>query len=116
MLLHLGGDWAANSNRVIAILDYSTVCGARSCKRMIADAQARGMLERIDDTEARSMILLSVPQVVGPGGTRSARPGAGTRVVLSPISAAALKGRLLSNAMYMDFPVASRRRLSRKGR
>lgn len=102
MLLHLGGDWAANSNRVIAILDYSTVCGARSCKRVLADAQARGLLSRIDETETRSMILMSVPQ--------------GTRVVLSPISAAALKGRLQSNAVYMDFPVVSRRRSSKKGK
>jgi regulator of extracellular matrix RemA (YlzA/DUF370 family) len=102
MLLHLGGDWAANSNRVIAILDYSTVCGVRSCKRMLADAQARGALSRIDDTETRSMILLSSP--------------GGCRVVLSPISATALKGRLQSNAVYLDFPVSSRRKSSRKGK
>ncbi len=103
MLLHLGGDWAANSSRVIAILDYSTVSGVRSCKRMLADAQARGMLERIDEDEARSMILLTTRE--------------GIRVVLSPISAAALKGRLQSKAIYMDFPAALRRRpSSRKGK
>jgi hypothetical protein len=103
MLLHLGGDWAANSRRVIAILDYSTVSGSRSCKRLLADATAKGLLERIDEIETRSMILLSAER--------------GTRVVLSPISASALKGRLQSNAVYMDFPLAAKaRKAIRKGR
>ena len=103
MLLHLGGDWAANSRRVIAILDYTTVSGSRACKRLVADALQRGLLERIDETETRSMILLAAKK--------------GTRLVLSPISAAALKGRLQSNAIYMDLPVAARGRMAkRKGR
>jgi hypothetical protein len=90
MLLHLGGDWAANSRRIIAILDYGSVAGSRATKKILGQADKNGLLERIDeDSETRSVIMLETEQ--------------GTRLVLSPISAAALKGRLLSNALYLDF-------------
>jgi hypothetical protein len=89
MLLHLGGDWAANSRRIVAILDYGSVIGSRSTKKLFAEAGKRGLMERIDsEADTRSVVLMET--------------GRGTRVVLSPISAAALKGRLESNAMYLD--------------
>lgn len=102
MLLHLGGDWAANSRRIIAILEYGTVTGSRATKRMLQQAEKRGLLERIDETsETRSIILMEAPR--------------GTRLVLSPISATALKGRLASNAIMLDFS-ASPLAANRKGR
>ena len=106
MLLHLGGDWAANSSRIIAILDYGSVAGSRATKKILAQAETGGLLERIDkDAETRSVILLETAQ--------------GTRLVLSPISASALKGRLLSNAIYLDFASSygnAAARANRKGR
>lgn len=107
MLLHLGGDWAANSRRIIAILDYGSVSGSRATRKMLEQAESRSMLERIDgEAESRSIILLE---------TRS-----GTRLVLSPISSAALKGRLQSNAIFLDFSggagAAQQQKAGRKGR
>jgi hypothetical protein len=106
MLLHLGGDWAANSRRIIAILDYYSVSGSRSTKKLLQQAEKGGLLERIDgDAETRSVILLETVE--------------GTRAVLSPISAAALKGRLASNAIFLDFTpgaVSPQNRANRKGR
>jgi hypothetical protein len=102
MLLHLGGDWAASSKRIIAILDYSTVAGSRSTKKVFAKAEKLQLLERIDaEADTRSIVLLDT--------------AAGTRVVLSPISAAALKGRLASNALFLDFGGGSAQP-NRKGR
>lgn len=106
MLLHLGGDWAANSRRIIAILDYSSVAGSRATKKILTAARANGLLECIDaESETRSVILLEADK--------------GTRLVLSPISAAALKGRLMSNALFLDFAggaAAAQPRVNRKGR
>lgn len=107
MLLHLGGDWAANSRRIIAILDYSSVCGSRSTKKLLQQAEKGNLLERIDgDAETRSIVLLDTE--------------GGTRAVLSPISAAALKGRLADNAIFLDFNQGSQapqqNRANRKGR
>jgi hypothetical protein len=105
MLLHLGGDWAANSRRIIAILDYSSVAGSRATKKLLSLATKDSMLERIDkDSETRSIILLDT--------------GKGTRLVLSPISATALKGRLTSNALFLDFAQggAAPAKANRKGR
>ena len=102
MLLHLGGDWAANSRRIVAILEYGTVAGSRSTKKMLQLAEKQGLLERIDgEAETRSIILMETAR--------------GTRLVLSPISATALRGRLMSNAIMLDFstnPAA----YNRKGR
>jgi hypothetical protein len=108
MLLHLGGDWAANSRRIVAILDYGSVIGSRSTKKLFALAESRKLLERIDrDSDTRSVILMDA--------------GPSTRVVLSPISASALKGRLESNALYIDFSgsgnaASSSARADRKGK
>jgi hypothetical protein len=108
MLLHLGGDWAANSRRIVAILDYGSVAGSRATKKILAQAEKQNLLERIDaDADTRSMVLLDI--------------GRGTRIVLSPISAAALKGRLESNALYLDFNggggvASSSARTDRKGK
>jgi hypothetical protein len=106
MLLHLGGDWAANSRRIIAILDYGSVAGSRSTKKIFANAEKQMLLERIDDdSDTRSVVLMEACT--------------GTRVVLSPISAAALKGRLASNALYLDFNSGSASpaaRADRKGK
>lgn len=106
MLLHLGGDWAANSRRIIAILDFGSVCGSRATRHLLERAKLQNLLERIDDeAETRSVILLETPR--------------GTRLVLSPISAAALKGRLQSNAVYLDFNggiAATPKKAGRKGR
>jgi hypothetical protein len=105
MLLHLGGDWAANSRRIVAILDYGSVAGSRDTKKIFAQAEKRGLLERIDAAAGvRSVVLLAERR--------------GTRVVLSPISAAALKGRLESNAVYCDFSggASASARTDRKGR
>lgn len=105
MLLHLGGDWAANSRRIIAILDYGSVSGSRSTRKMVAQAEARGMLERIDgDAETRSVILLHTDR--------------GVRLVFSPISSSALKGRLTSNAIYLECANSSAEpaKAGRKGR
>jgi regulator of extracellular matrix RemA (YlzA/DUF370 family) len=107
MLLHLGGDWAANSRRIIAILDYGSVAGSRATKRILAQAERQKLLERIDaDAGTRSIVLMDA--------------GRSTRVMLSPISAAALKGRLQSNALYLDFnggaAAATPARADRKGR
>lgn len=102
MLLHLGGDWAANSRRIIAILDYGTVTGSRGTKRMLQRAEKQALLEHIDEqAETRSIVLVETVR--------------GTRLVLSPISATALRGRLNNNAILYDFaanPAAS----NRKGR
>lgn len=107
MLLHLGGDWAANSRRIIAILDFGSVAGSRATKKMLQLAEKQSLLERIDDeSDTRSVILLDTAH--------------GTRLVLSPISAAALKGRLTSNALFLDFnggaATAPQPRANRKGR
>lgn len=108
MLLHLGGDWAANSRRIIAILDFGSVMGSRSTKKIFADAERQKLLERIDgEADTRSIVLMDA--------------GSGTRVVLSPISAAALKGRLESNALFLDFNggggvASSSARTDRKGK
>lgn len=105
MLLHLGGDWAANSRRIIAILDYGTVSGSRATKKMLERAEKGGLLERIDgDADARSIVLMDTPK--------------GTRLVLSPISSAALKGRLENAAITLDFPggAAAPQATGRKGR
>ena len=103
MLLHLGGDWAANTRRVVAILDYSTVCGNRSFKKLIRQAEERGQLESIDEgSETRSLIVLQTER--------------GTRLVLSPISATALKGRAQSSGLLLDFHAAAHMNQSRKGR
>jgi hypothetical protein len=104
MLLHLGGDWAANSRRIVAILDYGSVAGSRATKRILAQADRQRLLERIDtDAEVRSVVLLNEER--------------STRIVLSPISASALKGRLESNAIYLDFGTgAVQTRTDRKGR
>lgn len=89
MLLHLGGDWAANSRRIIAILDYGSVAGSRSVKKMLAEAGARNLLETIDDEgQTRSLILLE--------------SGGSTRLVLSPISSSALKGRLAAGGLTLE--------------
>lgn len=98
MLLHLGGDWAANSRRIIAILDVGSVGGSRCVKRMLQQARGRNLLEQVDDGPARSLILLDAP--------------GGTRLVLSPISSSALRGRLAARAA--DERAAARN--SRKGR
>jgi hypothetical protein len=107
MLLHLGGDWAANSRRIIAILDFGSVSGSRATRKMLERAEGANLLERIDGgAETRSVILMET--------------AAGTRLVLSPISAAALKGRLQSNAVYLDFnggaAQAAPQKAGRKGR
>lgn len=105
MLLHLGGDWAANSRRIVAILDYGSVIGSRATKKLFAQAEKRRMLERIDtDAEVRSVVLM--------------HEGRSTRVVLSPISAPALKGRLEANAVFLDFGAGAAQagRADRKGR
>jgi hypothetical protein len=104
MLLHLGGDWAANSRRIVAILDYGSVAGSRATKKIFAQAERQRLLERIDtDAEVRSVVLLHERR--------------STRVVLSPISASALKGRLESNAIYLDFGTGTAQaRADRKGR
>ncbi len=102
MLLHLGGDWAANSRRIIAILDYGTVTGSRGTKRMLQRAEKQGLLEHIDDeAETRSIVLVETAR--------------GTRLVLSPISATALRGRLNNNTILYDF-AASPAASNRKGR
>ncbi len=102
MLLHLGGDWAANSRRVIAILDYGTVTGSRSTKKMLHQAEKQGLVERIDgEADTRSIVLVETPR--------------GTRLVLSPISATALRGRLTNNAVFIDF-AANPAAPNRKGR
>jgi len=94
MLLHLGGDWAASSRRIIAILDYNSVAGSRATKAVLQKAEKARLLECIDaGAGTRSLVLLDA--------------GLGTRVVLSPISASALKGRLASDAMTIDFNDAS---------
>ncbi len=98
MLLHLGGDWAANSRRIIAILDYGSVGGSRCVKRLLQQARTQNLLERVDDGPVRSLILLDSPS--------------GTRLVLSPISSSALKGRLAANAAAE----AAAARNTRKGR
>jgi hypothetical protein len=105
MLLHLGGDWAANSRRIVAILDYDSVAGSRSTRKMLRRAEESAMLERIDGgAAARSIVILQTER--------------GARLILSPISTAALKGRLMSNAMFFDFTTgpASRGQAGRKGK
>jgi hypothetical protein len=106
MLLHLGGDCAVNSRRIVAILDYGSVAGNRATKKILQKAEAQKLLERIDaQAETRSVILYAWAR--------------GTRVALSPISASALKGRLADNALYLDITgggvASSAVRADRKG-
>jgi hypothetical protein len=106
MLLHLGGDWAASSRRIVAILDYGSVAGSRATKAVLRKAEKEGLLEHISEgAETRSLVLLDA--------------GRGTRVVLSPISASALRGRLAGGAPavgFTDAGPAEKTKTDRKGR